>query len=124
MELRPSTDDDCPGRLTCFGGTRSGDESPLECLARELSEELGFAPDLDPALTPTIVLHTPAGEAWFYTLAVPAAPRACEPGHEAVWVEGDPGRDPRIADWHRSAFEALEAGRGVAHVQRPGASDR
>src|SRR5579859_7212422 len=32
------------GRLTCFGGRREDDESPEECLRRELREELNWEP--------------------------------------------------------------------------------
>jgi len=36
-----------PGKLDFFGGDREGDESFLECVAREVHEEIGFylAPD-------------------------------------------------------------------------------
>ena len=29
------------GKLTCFGGKREADEAPMDCLLRELREELG-----------------------------------------------------------------------------------
>jgi 8-oxo-dGTP diphosphatase len=31
-----------PGRIGCFGGRRENGESTLECVARELHEEIGY----------------------------------------------------------------------------------
>ncbi len=116
LERRPLTEADAPGKLTCFGGTRHDDEDAEECIRRELREELGFEVG---ALARVLTLHTPKGEAWFYTARGPevGSARALEHGYEAVWLEvEDMLASPELSDWHRVAFEAIARGEAVAWI--------
>ncbi len=116
LEVRPDNDANAPGRLTCFGGGREGDEEPLACLRRELMEELGFA--LGEAKH-VLTLHTPNGPAWFYEAAGPehGAVVAREAGHSVRWVGRGELFAERLADWHRAALVGWCAGLAEAWVE-------
>ena len=48
-EVRGADAQAAAGRLTCYGGKRERGESSLQCLVRELNEELGWVPESIPA---------------------------------------------------------------------------
>ena len=115
LEVRPESDADAPGRLTCFGGGREGDEEPLACLRRELLEEIGFV--LGEARH-VLTLQTPKGPAWFYRADGPEQGTvvACESGHGVRWVQRSELFEQRLADWHRAALVGWCAGQAEAWV--------
>jgi 8-oxo-dGTP diphosphatase len=112
MERRSADAKVAGGHLTCFGGKRDGDESPLDCIARELTEELGEA-WARPAASrkrsrPAFAASGAAAEveralqfrravdlyvdgkliAWFFEAEAPArdAPLTFEAGRTGVWI--------------------------------------
>lgn len=116
LEKRPDDDADAPGRLTCFGGGRDGDEEPLACLRRELLEELGFA--LGQARH-VLTLHTPKGPAWFYEAGGPEQGTVVtrEAGHGVCWVGRGELFAQHLADWHRAALVGWSAEKAEAWVE-------
>jgi hypothetical protein len=105
LERRPLSEADAPGMLTCFGGTRHGDEDAEACLRRSIARVL--------------ILHTPKGEAWFYAAKGPdeGTARAVEVGYEAVWMDETAMlASPELSDWHRAAYEAIARGESVARI--------
>jgi 8-oxo-dGTP pyrophosphatase MutT (NUDIX family) len=117
LERRPASDPDAPGRLTFFGGGREDGEGALECLAREVWEELGFAVDTSRAQR-VFTLATPSGPAWFYVAPgpEPETVRAAEAGYAAVWLTQEQVTAATLADWHRAAWEGVLAGRASGTV--------
>lgn len=116
LELRPGTARHAPNQFTCFGGLRETGESPEDCIARELREELGIiAGNLRHRLT----LLGDGPVAWFFTPDEPLpsgqqAPRCRVRGHQAVWVEPERLATLTLSPWHRAAIDAYLDGKTVA----------
>lgn len=142
LEKRPREGRRRAGQLTCFGGSReprcpedpAREETPEECLVRELREELGWS--IDPAsahravslvndgreLTFRVGWRVPRNGliAWFYR--APAPPEGTklvtEPGHSAVWLTREEIAKADMSSWHRAVFEAEWAGLNEARASR------
>ena len=111
LEDRPLSARHARGLLTCFGGRREPQESPEECLRRELQEELDWSPVHVQKSVELWVGHHPM--AWFY-LVQPAAhpgdlhPRGA-PARLIAWK--DLFQNP-VSPWHRAVLEAWHSGIG------------
>ena len=100
MEQRPADAVYAAGRLCCFGGTRESTEDPLQCIQRELHEELHWcAPDLQLAHK---LFRGESCVAWFYhcTLDTAIENLHCESGRSIVSVDLNKRKDFPISDWH------------------------
>jgi 8-oxo-dGTP pyrophosphatase MutT (NUDIX family) len=110
LQLRPAHARHAPGLLTCFGGRREGHEGPRECLLRELTEELGWAP---PVSEPVCDLER--GDlliARFFRCPMAAGtPLVTEPGHLALWAAWRTLPGLPVSAWHRLVLEAVADGR-------------
>ena len=88
LEQRPNDAKVAAGKLTCFGGKREGDETPLACIQREVKEELGLALR-DEELSRAVDLFVDDKLiAWFYQHPAPARDAALvfEEGREGIWL--------------------------------------
>ena len=117
LESRP---DDAPlaaGKLTCFGGLREADETPEQCLRRELREELNWEPR---ALEEQVELWV-AGEliAWFYhaALDVDIDQLRLAPGHEARLVSREELPSLPVSPWHAAVLRAWLEGKSVVELE-------
>lgn len=110
LERRPGSARLAPGTLTCFGGSRERDESPLDCIARELIEELGpaAAKAVQGVELRVIVRSRTRLIAWFFGAApmLTNVPLVCEPGYFAVWLSEAELEAAPLARWHRAALLA------------------
>jgi 8-oxo-dGTP pyrophosphatase MutT (NUDIX family) len=116
LERRPEPEHLRIGGLTCLGGGREPDESPEDCLRRELREEVAWVPSaFQPALTFTV-----AGQlvAWFYTATLPPGLDLShqEPGHSLELVPPEAATGPRISRWHRAVLDAYLQGQSQVHL--------
>ena len=126
LEQRPPSARVAPDQLTCFGGKRDlvRAEAPEACLARELREELGWAPATAP--TRAVDLYVD-GEliAWFFLAAAPPRDAALsfetERGYSGVWWE--PAQNaiepPRLSPWHACVLAAFRSGEHRADFVSP-----
>ena len=104
-EVRGADAQAAAGRLTCYGGKRERGESSLECLVRELNEELGWAPEHIPAEPACSLLVDGYLIAHFYEASVDRADFATE-GRAFEFV--DEG-DARWSAWHARVLAARGA---------------
>jgi 8-oxo-dGTP pyrophosphatase MutT (NUDIX family) len=113
LQLRPPHARFAPAQLTCFGGLREDDEEPVECLRRELAEELSWQPSVaDPCCQ---LWHGSRFIAQFYRVAGCPDPADCdEEGFVAVWVPWSALGAVPLSQWHRRVLTAVAAGH--AHV--------
>ena len=137
------------GQLTCFGGKREADEPPLDCITRELKEELGVAIKAEAeaeaeveaeetvargakrAKGGVVTVRTPRravdlyvdGEliAWFFEAPAPArdAPLAYEVGRAGVWLDAGEEDDARLSKWHAAVLKAWRRGERRADFETP-----
>ena len=114
LEQRPDTAKVAAGKLTCFGGKREDDETPLACIQREVKEELGFTLRDDDIARAVDLFVDGKLIAWFYQHPAPArdAELVFEEGREGVWlseaeVEADPSS---ISPWHSEVLRAYRKG--------------
>ena len=114
LEQRPNDAKVAAGKLTCFGGKREGDETPLACIQREVKEELGLALR-DEELSRAVDLFVDDKLiAWFYQHPAPARDEALvfEEGREGIWLsEAEAAADPpSISPWHAEVLRAYRKG--------------
>ena len=127
FETRPATARLAAGRATCFGGARQDQETPEECLRRELREELGI--ELEALRYCLRLVSGPRLIAWFYTATCPAKSTLShrEPGHGVVTVTKQQltetlqnsiplAGEAQISHWHVAALRAWLTGQPVAEV--------
>ena len=104
-EVRGADAQVAAGRLTCYGGKRERGETSLECLVRELNEELGWAPDDIPAEPACSLLVDGYLIAHFYEASVDRTDFATE-GRAFEFVEEG---DERWSAWHARVLAARGA---------------
>ena len=101
-EVRGADAQAAAGRLTCYGGKRERGESSLQCLVRELNEELGWAPDDIPAEPACSLLVDGYLIAHFYEASVDRTDFATE-GRAFEFVDES---DARWSAWHARVLAA------------------
>ena len=101
-EVRGADAQAAAGRLTCYGGKRERGESSLECLVRELNEELGWAPDDIPAEPACSLLVDGYLIAHFYEASVDRTDFETE-GRAFEFVDES---DARWSAWHARVLAA------------------
>ena len=101
-EVRGAEAKAAAGRLTCYGGKRERGETSLQCLVRELNEELGWAPDDIPAEPACSLLVDGYLIAHFYEASVDRTDFETE-GRAFEFV--DEG-DARWSAWHARVLAA------------------
>ena len=110
------------GKLTCFGGKREADEAPMDCLLRELREELG---GWEPMETPRRVVDLyveGALIAWFYLAAAPShrSELTFERGRDGVWYRlAELLEKPTLSEWHAVVLRAFRDGHARADFYAP-----
>lgn len=119
LEQRDDRAPNAPGQLTCFGGRREPGERPMECLRRELNEELAWVPSnvtraVDLWVGDTLV-------AWFFVgdLDVPLDALTTEPRRRAILADPDHLPESTLSRWHLRVIEAWR--RGERRVDLPAA---
>lgn len=116
LESRPNSARLAAGQLTCFGGRRESDETPDDCLRRELREELGWAPE---HFEKSVELRV-AGEliAWFYhaRLDVEIDQLRTAPDVRALLVSPSGLRQLPLSPWHAAVIDAWRNGKQVVEL--------
>ena len=101
-EVRGADAQAAAGRLTCYGGKRERGETSLQCLVRELNEELSWAPDDLPAEPACSLLVDGYLIAHFYEASVDRTDFATE-GRAFEFVDES---DARWSAWHARVLAA------------------
>ena len=109
-EVRGADAQAAAGRLTCYGGKREQGESSIQCLVRELNEELGWAPEHIPAEPACSLLVDGYLIAHFYEASVDRTDFETE-GRAFEFVDES---DARWSAWHARILAARRRGDAVA----------
>ena len=104
-EVRGAEAQAAAGRLTCYGGKRERGETSLQCVVRELNEELGWAPEHIPAEPACSLLVDGYLIAHFYEASVDRTDFATE-GRAFEFVDES---DERWSAWHARVLAARGA---------------
>ena len=121
LQLRPAGSRHAPAQLTCFGGRREADEDAVDCLRRELDEELSWAP-----FSFTTACDLRRGPRWiarFFACQLPTnITLRVEAGSIAVPVPWSALAGLPVSPWHQAVFTAINRGVLVAEAPMVAAS--
>lgn len=109
-EVRGADVQAAASKLTCYGGKRERGENSVQCVVRELHEELGWAPDHIPDEPACSLLVDGYLIAHFYEASVDRTDFVTE-GRAFEFVDES---DDRWSAWHARVLEARRRGDAVA----------
>lgn len=109
-EVRGADAQAAASKLTCYGGKREKGENSVQCVVRELHEELGWAPDHIPDEPACSLLVDGYLIAHFYEASVDRTDFVTE-GRAFEFVDES---DDRWSAWHARVLEARRRGDAVA----------
>jgi len=105
-EVRGADAQAAASKLTCYGGKREKGENSVQCVVRELHEELGWAPDHIPDEPACSLLVDGYLIAHFYEASVDRTDFVTE-GRAFEFVDES---DDRWSAWHARVLEARDGG--------------
>ena len=109
LEQRDDKAQFAAGMLTCFGGRRNADESPIDCLQRELHEELHWqAAALNKVCALWVGEHYIA-DFFHCTLNVDLTELRFEKNRCGQIIHIGDIPNSNISPWHRAVFDAYHA---------------
>jgi len=116
LESRPLFAWPMPAQLACFGGNREDGETPLDCIRRELHEELRWRPRQIWLAVRLYVGNEP--KVWFYEAKAPRRLLRVkiEPGFQVAVHRADSLPFKAFSTWHAAALRARLLGQPCVHL--------
>lgn len=116
LQLRPPAARHAANLLTCFGGAREAGESALDCLVRELQEELGWIPPR-PETRPVQLFADERWIAAFYPVRLdPGITLTTEPGFCLVRAPLMVLPGLPLSPWHALVIAGWQRGAERVHL--------